>query len=80
MKKVYNKPQIQIEEFEMDIEVLQTVEMGSELYNQLYFLYTAQCAQKQENPTDQGFDAFVKAMGHDTPTSGLCYFTPTQPS
>lgn len=34
MKK-YSKPEICIEKFDMDIEILATVEMGSDLYNEL---------------------------------------------
>ena len=38
MKK-YSKPEICIEKFDMDIEILATVEMGSDLYNELKDTY-----------------------------------------
>ena len=38
MKK-YSKPEICIEKFDMDIEILSTVEMGSDLYNELKDTY-----------------------------------------
>lgn len=80
MKKVYNKPQIQIERFEMDIEMLATVEMGTPLYEDLKLAYKRECLGEGITPTDAGFTLYVQSLNYDTPTSGLCYFTPTQPS
>lgn len=76
----YSKPEICIERFDMDIEILATVEMGTPLYEQLKVKYKRDCIAKGITPTDAGFTLYVQGLGHDTPTSGLCYFTPTMPS
>ena len=79
MKK-YSKPEIYIEKFDMDIEILATVEMGSPLYEQLKIKYKRDCIARGEALTDAGFTLYVQSLKYDTPSSGLCYFTPTQPS
>lgn len=79
MKK-YSKPEICIEKFDMDIEILATVEMGSDLHNELKDTYKSTMVPAGAPETDEAFEAWVKSMGYDTPTSGLCYFTPTMPS
>ena len=80
MKK-YSKPEIYIEKFDMDIEILATVEMGSDLYEQLKQYYDAVMVPQGWNRSDEAFTEWVnKFTEYDTPSSGLCYFTPTQPS
>lgn len=80
MKKTYIKPEIQIEKFEMDIAMLEMVLPGSKLYDDLKKYYDTVMVPQGAPKDDAVFDAWVKSMGYDTPTSGLCYFTPTQPS
>ena len=50
------------------------------LYNELKDTYKSTMVPAGAPETDEAFEAWVKSMGYDTPTSGLCYFTPTMPS
>ncbi len=81
MKK-YSKPEIYIEKFDMDIEILATVEMGTPLYDEYKVLYKRWCFENHQIVSDEGFAEFIRTHSgnSDTPSSGLCYFTPTQPS
>ena len=49
-------------------------------YNELKDTYKSTMVPAGAPETDEAFEAWVKSMGYDTPTSGLCYFTPTMPS
>ena len=57
MKK-YSKPEICIEKFDMDIEILATVEMGSDLYNELKDTYKSTMVPAGAPETDEAFEAW----------------------
>ena len=70
--KLYSKPEIHIERFNMDIDVLATIDSNSNLYKELRELYEFDCGGQG---TDEGFQEFLKGYGFDNSTSMFCYNT-----
>lgn len=75
MKKQYQKPTMELEDFRLDVEIA----AGNSSYNAAYQLYTQHCANVGITPTDEGFAEFLKGTAWDK-NDGWCYFTAYIPS
>lgn len=79
MKKLYRKPVIQMEKFNMDIEIMAGVD--SKQWNDWKQLYRLTHGG-QEPSSNAEFTAWLASdvVGYDNSTSGYCFFTAIEPS
>lgn len=78
MKKTYEKPILEMEQFSMDIEIAVSGNLTKEMFESYKIAYVAAGG----DPFDK--DAFNEYLllkcGYDNSTSGYCYHTVAQPS
>lgn len=75
MKKQYQKPTMELEDFRLDVEIA----AGNSSYNAALELYRIYCANEGIEPTDEGFANFLRDNAWDS-NDGWCYFTAYIPS
>lgn len=75
MRKVYSKPTIQMESFEMDIDIMAMTQSELEAWK---FAFVSVYGREPVDDTE--FMQFLVANGYDDATSGGCYFSAVQPS
>lgn len=74
--KLYSKPEIHIERFNMDIDVLATIDSNSNLYKELLILYKLENGIGEDDDVDENeFQKYLKDNGFDNSTSMFCYHT-----
>lgn len=75
MKKPYQKPTIEIEDFRLDVEIASR----NPAYDAAWQAYTIYCTGAGIAPTEDGFTEFLKTSAWDS-NDGWCYFTAYIPS
>lgn len=75
MKKRYQKPTIEIEDFRLDVEIASR----NPAYDAAMQAYRIYCDGAGIAPTEEGFAAFLSSNGWDA-NDGWCYFTAYVPS
>ena len=69
-KKVYKKPFVAIESFDMDIEIAANDSSMLDVYKDMFFH-----AYNREPRTEEEFRTWLQTLPGDNDTSHLCYFT-----
>lgn len=75
MKKQYQKPTMELEDFRLDVEIASR----DPAYDAAWRAYTIYCEGAGFPPTDDGFSEFLKTSIWDG-NDGWCYFTAYIPS
>ena len=75
MKKQYQKPTMELEDFRLDVEIASR----DPSYDAAWRAYTIYCQGAGIDPTEDGFAEFLKTNAWDH-NDGWCYFTAYIPS
>lgn len=72
-KKIYSTPIIEIERFDMDIDIAAVDQAWLDSLKEFY----RSSLPSGQTPSDEGFREWLASYpGFDNDTSGICYFTP----
>lgn len=71
-KKMYTKPRVQVERFDMDIEIATSLQGYVDFWKDMY----KRAHGGQEPKSDDEFQEWLQGQpGYDNSSSGICYFT-----
>lgn len=83
MRLEYEKPEIIVEDFKIDIDIARSCSgINQQMQDLLEYWNGMSEDEKNEDYGGTGEDAFqdfLKIMGYDNSTSGYCYFTSSTP-